>query len=124
MGEVDITQFITPHSEAWHAARRERLTSSEIHKIFVSGRSSKELLGQGAYTYINKIIAQILTGIVTETPETEAILWGLTEENDARLKYQEITNTKVEESFFVAYNTILGGTNDGYVKEAGKLKSI
>jgi hypothetical protein len=124
MAEVDISQFIKPHTEAWYAARRERLTSSEIHKIFVSGQKKGQLIGQGGMTYVNKIIAQILTGEVKETPETPAILWGLTEEHDAKLKYQIKTNQIVEDSFFVAYSTILGGTNDGYVKENNKLKSI
>ena len=124
MGEVDITTFIEPHTPEWHEARKERLTSSEIDKIFVSGREKGQLIGQGGLSYINKIIAQILTGIVKETPETEAILWGLTEEDEARQKYQIKTNQEVEGSFFVPYNTILGGTNDGFVKEGGRLKSI
>lgn len=124
MGEVDISGFIEPHTEKWYEARKERLTSSEIDKIFVSGKAAGQLIGQGGLTYINKIIAQILTGIVKETRETEAILWGLTEEEPARIKYQEKTNQQVEGSFFVAYNEILGGTNDGYTLENGKLKSI
>lgn len=124
MGEVDISSFIIPHTPEWYEARRTRLTSSEIDKIFISGTSKDQLIGKGGVTYLNKIIAQILTGIVKEVPETDAILWGLTEEHDVRLKYQEKTNQEVEDSFFVIYNEILGGTNDGYIKVASKLKSI
>lgn len=121
---VDTSKFITPHTDEWYEARRERLTSSEIDKIFVSGKAKDQLIGTGGITYINKIIAQILTGIVKEVPETPAILWGLTEEYDAKIKYQVKTNQIVEDSFFIAYNTILGGTNDGWVKSGGNLKSI
>lgn len=124
MSEVDISSFIIPHTLEWHEARKNRLTSSEIDKIFVSGKAAGQLIGAGGITYLNKIIAQILTGIVKEVPETDAILWGLSEEEDARIRYQEITNQQVEDSFFIIYNEILGGTNDGYVKEAGRLKSI
>jgi hypothetical protein len=121
---IDVSKFITPHTEQWKEARKERLTSSEIDKIFVSGRAANELIGQGGISYINKVIGQILTGIVKETRETDAMLWGLTEEADAKIRYSEITNIELEESFFIAYNEILGGTNDGWSKEFGTLKSI
>lgn len=124
MGEVDISSFIVPHTPEWHEARLTRLTSSEIDKIFVSGKAKDQLIGQGGMTYINKIIGQILTGVAKEVPETEAILWGLSEEETTIRKYEERTNQKVEDAFFVAYNPILGGTNDGWVKSGGKLKSI
>lgn len=121
---VDVSKFIEPHSQEWHDARKERLTSSEIDKIFVSGQGAGNLIGKGGLSYINKIIGQILTGIVKQTRETDAILWGLTEETDAKVRYQETTNIELHDSFFVAYNEILGGTNDGWSKELGTLKSI
>lgn len=117
-------ECIEPHTDAWNAARCGRLTSSEVHRLFVKGRSKDKIFGEGAMTYIFEKIAENLTKEIKKTPETEAILRGLTEEIYARQRYIELTGHITTESCFIPYNIIFGGTNDGNIIIDGKVKGI
>lgn len=107
--------FIEPHTPEWQQARCGTLTSSEIHKIFVSGRKKGQLFGQGAMTYIMSKIGERMTLEIASAPDVPAVMWGLTEEPEARKRYESITGQNVSESGFYKYNSIFGGTTDGAI---------
>lgn len=122
-----LSQGIIPHSPEWDAIRLKRITSSYMHKIFVSGKSKDEPIGVGGISYIDKKIAEMLTGISeSEAPDTDDIMRGISLEPDAILRYSQKTNQKVEASLLFEYNSICAGTTDGEVCYPGsdEIKSI
>lgn len=119
----DIDFSIEPQSDIWLQERLGVLTSSKIHTLFVSGKPDTYGFGTGAITYLDEKIAEILSGETKESPDTEAIMHGLAEEPFAKERYSSIVNREVGKSFWIKYNSIFGGTNDGYVAERNKIKS-
>jgi len=114
-------KFIEPHTIEWAQARLGRFTSSEIHKLFASGRKKDELFGKGALTYIKTKIAEILTG-ETKNPTSMSMDWGLSNEKDAILRYEKETGVKTRTSGFYTYNSIYGGSPDAEVNDDGILE--
>jgi hypothetical protein len=114
-------KFIEPHTRAWTEARLGKFTSSEIHKLFVSGRKKDELFGKGAITYIQTKVAEILTG-ESKNPTSIAMDWGLSNERDAILRYEQETGVKTNTSGFYIQNDIYGGSPDAEVGDDGILE--
>lgn len=114
-------KFIEPHTQGWHEARLGKFTSSEIHKLFVSGRKKDELFGKGAITYIQTKVAEILTG-ESKNPTSIAMDWGLSNERDAILRYERETGVKTRTSGFYQHNQIFGGSPDSEVGEDGVIE--
>jgi|GEM_PF-1426918 hypothetical protein len=113
---MKLSDGIIPFTEEWAKCRMGKLTASNMHRIFVSGRSKTELIGQGGRTYINQKIGEILTQVMhDDVPETDDIMRGRANEPDAILRYSEITGEKVEDSLLFQYNAIACGTTDGEV---------
>lgn len=120
-----MIEFITPFTPEWEKARIGTFTSSEFDCLFTGGRSKEQLIGKGGLTYINKKIGEIMSQQLEETKETDKMTRGNALEPEARERYSMIVNEKVEDSVFIRYNAIFGGTNDGYIKRAdGSIKSI
>lgn len=111
---MKLSAGIIPFSEEWGEARLGRITASHMHKIFVSGRSKSELIGQGGRTYINQKIAEILTRIMyDDVPDTDDIMRGRANEPTALERYSELTGEYVHDSLLFEYNAIACGTTDG-----------
>lgn len=123
MQETKILSFIEPHTKEWDEARCGRITSSEIDKIFVGGRSKDILFGKGAITYLNIKVAEILTRERKEITG-KPLDYGNAEEPWARKHYSEITNQIVTEGRFYIFNDIFGGTNDGEVEASNGIIEI
>lgn len=111
--------YIEPNTEAWHAARCGRITSSEIGKLFQSGKSNT-LFGKGALTYLNIKVAEILTQQRKEITAKQ-LDYGLAEEGWARDHYAQLTNQIVTDPRFYIFNEIFGGTNDGEIEKENGL---
>lgn len=73
----------------WKLDRMGRFTASEIHKLFVSGRSKIQLFGTGAETYIRTKAAEILTMEVKDEQDFKQAEHGKLYEFDA---YQAFEN--------------------------------
>jgi exodeoxyribonuclease (lambda-induced) len=105
--------------ESWRDIRCGRFTSSEIHKLLSDPRSKADKdagkWSDGADTYINSKVAEQLTGYVSESPRTAAIVWGEDHEPFARELYEIITGVKVVKSGFTVYGDHAGGSPDGFV---------
>lgn len=116
---MKLSQGIIPFTDEWHTARCGKITASNIHKIFVSGRSKADLIGQGGLNYIHKKIGEILTQIVEDdVPDTDDIMRGRANEPDAIARYCEITGETVHDSLLFEYNAIASGTTDGQLTES------
>lgn len=122
-----LSQGIIPHTPQWEAVRLKRLTSSYMHKIYVSGQSKDMPIGVGGLSYIDKKIGEMITGkSESEVPETDDIMRGLANEPDAVLRYAEKTNQEVAPGLLFEYNSIMAGTTDGEVCYPGsdEIKSV
>lgn len=122
-----LAQGIIPHTPQWEAVRLKRLTSSYMHKIFVSGQSKDTPIGVGGMGYIDKKIGEMITGKSdSEVPETDDVMRGIANEPDAVARYAEKTNQEVAPSLFFEYNSIMGGTTDGCVcyQNSDEIKSV
>jgi hypothetical protein len=107
--------------ETWKAERCGKFTASEIHKLLKSGRGKDQYFGEGAMTYIQETVGQVITGEVPETT-SKAMEWGYANEYDAILEYEKRMGVKVEyygngQPKFVPYNEVSGGSPDGEVGE-------
>lgn len=106
----------------WKAKRLGKFTSSEIHKLMKGGRSKSQLFGQGALTYIEEKIAEIITGEAKEL-EGKALEWGAANELDAITLFSQQHNEVVEffgvgNPEFFAWNNVSGGSPDGLTPTA------
>lgn len=107
--------YIEPNTDLWFKSRIGRITSSEVGKLFKSGKSKDILFGQTALTYLNIKIAEILTQERKEITAKQ-LDYGLSEEDWARQHYSQLTNQIVTNGRFYIYNEIFGGTNDGEIE--------
>lgn len=97
-------------------------TASEIHRITKSGRAKDVIFGEGAITYINEKIAEIITGERKGSPATVATEWGIVNEADAIATYEKLSGKKVEyfgssNPKFFMFNDISGASPDGLIGE-------
>lgn len=80
----------------WLYARIGRLTASEIHKLFVSGKKKDELFGQGALTYIRTKAAEILTQEIKDEVDFKQAEWGKSNEAEAVARFEKETGIRGE----------------------------
>lgn len=130
-------------SKEWFNARLAKFTSSELHKLFASGKrpmtaaelaarekgdrrsTVDELFGPGANTYILEKVAEIMTdgaSIEYKAFESNATDWGNEYEGEARKLFSELTGHEVKECGFFEYDKFFGGSPDGIVNEIGVLE--
>lgn len=112
-------------TKEWMDARLAKFTSSELFKLFKSGRSKAEYFGETAKSYIQEKVGEIMTaGLSAEAKlfETAAVEWGQFYENEARERFESLTGFKVEKCGFFAYNKFFGGSPDGLVDDTDILE--
>lgn len=114
--ELAIAQDMDQRTADWHSIRLGKFTSSEIHKLMGTLRStSAKLLGltDGGITYVEAKVAEIITGERKESPQTFAIMWGNENEPMARERFITDTGIEVLETGFHLYGDHAGGSPDG-----------
>lgn len=129
--------------ENWQRLRLGKFTASEIHKLLKGGtrpmteeelkvaKAEKNrrttvdtLFGDGATTYIEEILSEILTGEAKDDISTlKALQWGAAHEHEGVAAFTSVIKKDVEyygvsEPRFFEYNMYSGGSPDGMV--AGK----
>jgi hypothetical protein len=118
----EVQTMFTAMAE-WKAQKLGKFSSSEIHRLLKSGRTKGQLFGDGAMTYINKKIAEIITGESNADISTlKALEWGAANEFDAILTYEQLTGRKVEyygvaTPKFFPYNAVSGCSPDGVCED-------
>lgn len=107
-------------SPEWFAARLGKATGSRFGDIIAKTRSG---YAASRKNYRAELVAEILTGQVTESFTTAAMQWGIDYEPVARLQYELITGNDVEETGFWYHDTIPAGASpDGFVNDDGLLE--
>lgn len=105
-------------TQEWFDARLAKFTSSELHKLFKSGRAKDQLFGETAKTYILEKVAEIMTNglsIEYKAFESNATDWGKEYEDEARALFSELTGYEVRTCGFYEYDEFFGGSPDGIV---------
>jgi len=95
--------------------RLGRITASGIYSIMGSPRTKGQLLTETAKTYLNKRIAERLTGQPESTFDNVAMAYGRDMESVALNRYVETTLNALEPMGFVEYGTDAGCTPDARV---------
>lgn len=106
-------------SEEWHKARAGVPSASNFSKLITAaGKPSTS-----AETYINSLIAYLITGTVEESYKNEHMARGNLLEPQARAMYELATDNVVTEVGFCLHDTIMAGCSpDGLVGDDGGLE--
>ena len=126
---TELLESVDQNSDMWGELRRGKFTASTMSKL-ISEPKSKEAkdagrLGEAGETLVATKVAEILTGEVTESPNTLAIVWGHTHEPKARELFSLRSKIEVELAGFCEYGKEAGGSPDGIFKDAdGKRDGI
>ncbi len=83
-------------SAAWLALKLGVVSASNVHKIIPKSRGN----GEGRYTYLCELVAQVCTGQMNEVTSVE-MQWGKDHEDAARATYELDSGNKITELPFV-----------------------
>ena len=106
-------------SEGWFAERLGKPTASSFHRIITpTGKSAA-----GTDSYINELVAELITGKRVEIPVTPAMQRGIDLEPDARQTYEFITGQDVFDIGLCLHDDLdCGASPDGLVGDDGLLE--
>lgn len=108
-------------SEEWLLARCGSLGASQLNEALATTKSG---WGASRENLKNRIIAERLTGVPTETFKNAAMEWGTAQEDAARKAYEAHTGTFVDE-MGIAIHPVLKHTHaspDGLVGDDGLIE--
>lgn len=93
--KAQIAKDTPQGSENWERIRMCKFTASEFYRLMTNPQSKADkeagLLSAGAMTYVRECIAEYITGQPMDSGGSEATLWGINHEHDAREWFKEIT---------------------------------
>jgi putative phage-type endonuclease len=102
-------------SDEWKLARLGYVTASNIDAVMAKGK------GISRKNYLNKVVAERLSGLAGESYSNSAMEWGVQTEPLARIAYEVSRETLVEQIGFYKHPTIqfVGVSPDGLVGDDG-----
>lgn len=102
----------------WHAARCGRVTASRVADMLARTKTG---WGASRHNYRAQLVAERLTGIVSDGYVSPAMQWGTDTEASARTVYEMLAGASVAPGGFVAHPTIemAGCSPDGFVGDHG-----
>ena len=102
-------------SDEWKLARLGYITASNIDAVMAKGK------GISRKNYLNKVVAERLSGLAGESYSNSAMEWGVQTEPLARIAYEVSRETLVEQIGFYKHPTIqfVGVSPDGLVGDDG-----
>ena len=112
---LKIMEYKFEEAQRLSPLRLGRITASGIYSIMGSPRTKGQLLTETAKTYLNKRIAERLTGQQESTFDNVAMSYGRDMEAVALNRYVETTLNAIEPMEFIEYGTDCGCTPDGRV---------
>jgi len=109
---------IQQQSAEWFAIRLGKVTASRVADVIA--RTQKGYAASRA-NYAAQLVAERLTGTAAESYSNAAMEWGNVQEPEARIAYEFLRNTPVEQVGFVPHPKILmtGASPDGLVNVDG-----
>lgn len=110
-------------SAEWFAARLGKATASKIADLTAKDRSGKGWAASRA-NYAAQLVAERLTGEMSESYTSPAMQWGTDTEAEARNAYCFYRDAEVVEVGFIDHPTVLmsGASPDGLVGSDGLLE--
>ena len=109
-----ILETATQRTEDWYAARIGKATASRFRDATAYLRSGDP--AQAQRDYRTELVVERLTQQPIQRYTTAAMQWGTEQEPAARAAYERVTGIHVEETGFVAHDTLLAGCSpDGLV---------
>lgn len=126
-----ILETATQRTDDWYAARCGKATASRFKDVLARKKptveqAKKNLLGDPAadrQKYLMELVLERLTGQPVPNYENAAMRWGTEQEAAARAAYEQRTGVAVEETGFVAHDTLMAGCSpDGLVDWDGLIE--
>lgn len=110
-----IVLMMEQRSDEWYAARLGVITASACENIMTPGYRK---------SFINKMIAEIVTGESEPFPVNEYMQWGIDNEDEARIAYEKKSGNTVEQVGFVYKdeNKKVGCSPDGLIGKGGLIE--
>lgn len=96
---------IEQRTPEWHALKVGKISGSTIQDIYTASKAK----------YIDKLVAERLTGNVEESFINSAMEWGIDHEEMAINEFEKRTKKKVSSVGFVEYNGFIGCSPDGLI---------
>ncbi len=117
-----ILETADQRSDDWYAARCGKATASRFCDAMATLKGGNKP-AQAAKDYLTELVVERLTGRAIQKFTTAAMLWGTQQEFAARAAYEAHTGIEVEETGFVAHDTLLAGCSpDGLVDWDGLIE--
>ena len=115
----DFDQAQEQRSPEWYAARLGKLTSSRLYDA--TRKNSKGVYYAARETYMAQLIAERISNKPMPSYTSWAMQWGIDNELGAKMAYQMLCGTSVNDCGFIPHPTIngLGGSPDGLVGDEG-----
>ena len=116
-----ILETDTQRSEDWYAARLGKATASRFKDAIAALKSGAP--AQAQRDYLTELVVERLTQQPIQRFQNAAMTWGTEQEPAARAAYERATGRIVEETGFVAHDTLMAGCSpDGLVDWDGLIE--
>jgi putative phage-type endonuclease len=116
-----ILETSDQRTEDWYAARLGKATASRFKDAIAALKSGAP--AQAQRDYLTELVVERLTQQPIQRFQNAAMNWGTEQEPAARAAYERVTGRIVEETGFVAHDTLMAGCSpDGLVDWDGLIE--
>jgi putative phage-type endonuclease len=116
-----ILETDTQRDADWYAARLGKATASRFKDAIAALKSGAP--AQAQRDYLTELVVERLTQQPIQRFQNAAMTWGTEQEPAARAAYERVTGRIVEETGFVAHDTLMAGCSpDGLVDWDGLIE--
>jgi putative phage-type endonuclease len=116
-----ILETATQRDDDWYAARLGKATASRFKDAIAALKSGAP--AQAQRDYLTELVVERLTQAPIQRYTTAAMTWGTEQEPAARAAYERVTGRIVEETGFVAHDTLMAGCSpDGLIDWDGLIE--
>lgn len=108
-------------SPEWHQQRLGKATASRFSDMMTNGRGKDAGMGQTAWSYMDDLLVERLTGQPQDIGKFKETEWGNKHEAAARAIYSLQHSERVKQTGFLDHPTIpmVGGSPDGLIGDDG-----